>query len=178
VTDKTFDKGEKMTYDFDGVQRTGIKLSNGSQTSIILPEGYKVTKVTFWSVTATNVSDRVSYWKEVAGKAYTQADGQLFDHSATASTPNKAEFVLNNVQNELTFTNDGEQQSVVIVLEYHTGGSDEPDVPDGITSVGSDAVRVEYYTTSGENITTPGKGMYIMRTTTADGKVTSRKICR
>lgn len=126
VTDKYYSKGDKMTYEFDGVQRTGIGLSNGAQNSIIIPAGYKVTKVTFWSVTGTNTSDRVSYWKEVAGQTYTEADGQLLSHSATASAPNKAEFNLNNVQNELTFTNTGEQQKVVIVLEYHVGDDPEP----------------------------------------------------
>ena len=133
VTDKYYSKGDKMTYDFDGVQRTGITLSNGAQNSIMIPAGYKVTKVTFWSVTGTNTSDRVSYWKEVAGQTYTEADGQLFSHSATASAPNKAEFNLNNVQNELTFTNTGEQQKVVIVLEYHVGDDPEP-TPDPVSA--------------------------------------------
>jgi len=126
ATDKTYGKGDKMTYDFDGIQRTGITLSNGAQNSIIIPAGYKVTKVTFWSVTGNNTSDRVSYWKEVAGQTYTEADGQIFSHSATASAPNKAVFNLDNVQNELTFTNTGEQQKVVIVLEYHVGDDPTP----------------------------------------------------
>lgn len=126
ATDKTYSKGDKMTYEFDGIQRTGITLSNGAQNSIIIPAGYKVTKVTFWSVTGNNTSDRVSYWKEVAGQTYTEADGQIFSHSATASAPNKAVFDLNNVQNELTFTNTGEQQKVVIVLEYHVGDDPTP----------------------------------------------------
>ena len=126
ATDKTYGKGDKMTYDFDGIQRTGITLSNGAQNSIIIPAGYKVTKVTFWSVTGNNTSDRVSYWKEVAGQTYTEADGQLLSHSATASAPNKAVFNLDNVQNELTFTNTGEQQKVVIVLEYHVGDDPTP----------------------------------------------------
>ena len=172
VTDKTFGKGDKMKYDFDGIDRTGIKLSNGAQTSIVVPEGYKVTKITFWSVTATNVSSRTSYWQEVAGKTYTEADGQLLSHTATATAPNKAEFVVDNVQNELTFTNAGEQQSVVIVLEYHTGGA-----PVGVTSALTDRIsRVEYFTASGKRVAAPGRGFYIVRTTTADGKTTLRKV--
>ena len=188
ATDKTYAKGEKMTYEFDGVQRTGIKLSNGAQNTIILPAGYKVTKVTFWSVTANNASNRTSYWKEVAGKTYTEADGQLLSHTATASAPNKAEFVLDNVQNELTFTNSGEQQSIVIVLEYHTGDTPEPDpdptpdpdpdpTPDSINGLQADGGQVEYYTTSGERVTKPGKGLYIMRVTTDSG-ISTRKVRR
>ena len=177
ATDKTYAKGEKMTYEFDGVQRTGIKLSNGAQNTIILPAGYKVTKVTFWSVTANNVSSRTSYWKEVAGKTYTEADGQLLSHTATATAPNKAEFVLDDVQNELTFTNSGEQQSIVIVLEYHTGDAPttDPDpTPDGISSLRADGGRVEYFTPSGERVTSPGKGLYIMRVTTGSGTSTHK----
>lgn len=177
ATGKTYAKGEKMTYEFDGVQRTGIKVSNGAQNTIILPAGYKVTKVTFWSVTANNVSSRTSYWKEVAGKTYTEADGQLLSHTATATAPNKAEFVLDDVQNELTFTNSGEQQSIVIVLEYHTGDAPttDPDpTPDGISSLRADGGRVEYFTPSGERVTSPGKGLYIMRVTTGSGTSTHK----
>lgn len=175
ATDKTYSKGEKMTYEFDGVQRTGIKLSNGAQNVIHVPDGYKVTKLTLWSVVGTNSSNRTSYWKEVAGRTYTEADGQLLDLTKTAASPNKAEFVLDNVERELTFTNAGEQQSVVIVLEYHTGGP-----ATAVTTWRYDAtpIRTEYYTLSGERVLQPAKGMYIQRTTTVDGRVSSRKVCR
>ena len=172
ATDKTFGQGVKMTYDFDGTQRTGIKLSNGAQTAIGIPEGYKVAKMILWSIVGTNASDRTSYWKEVAGNSYTEADSQILDLTATASAPNKAEFTLDNVQNELTFTNAGEQQSVVIVLEYHTGGSSS-----GIETLSvGETLRMEYYTLAGERVATPGKGMYIMRTTMRDGRTVSRKV--
>jgi hypothetical protein len=80
--------------------------------------------------------------------------------------------VLNNVADVVTFTNTGEQQSVVIVMEYHYGGT-----ATGISSVldGTPA-RIEYFTPSGERVSTPGKGMYIIRTTTAGGKTTARKV--
>ena len=172
VTDKYYSAGSKMTYDFDGVQRTGIKLSNGAQNSIMIPDGYKLTKIIFWSVAASNSSDRTSYWKEVAGQAYTESDGQILDLTRTASSPNKAEFALNNVQRELTFTNAGEQQSVVIVLEYHTGGDDT-----GVETVTiGGTLRTEYYTLSGERISAPAKGLYLMRIYTSDGRVQSRKV--
>ena len=171
ATDKTFSKGEKMTYEFDGIQRTGIKLSNGAQVTVGIPEGYKVTKVTFWSTTTNNSQSRTCYWKEVAGVTYTEADGQLLSLTATASAPSKAEFVLNDVQDVLTFANTGEQQQVIVVLEYHTGGAT------GISSVTDGMpVHIEYFTLSGERVSTPGKGMYIMRTTTAGGRTQSRKV--
>ena len=174
VTDKYYSKGSKMTYDFDGTQRTGITCSNGAQNSIFLPEGAKVTKITFWSIVGNNSSSRTSYWKEVAGKTYTEADGQLFDLNAIASAPNKAEFILDNVERELTFTNSGEQQSIVIVMEFHYGGTT------GISTyktIGT-AQKVEYYTLKGERIANLGSGLYIMRATMPDGSIISRKIAR
>ena len=174
ATDKTYSKGSKMTYDFDGVQRTGITLSNGAQNTIGLPEGAKATKITFWSIVGNNTSSRTSYWKEVAGQNYTEADGQLFDLSATASAPNKAEFVLDNVEKQLTFTNTGEQQSVVIVIEFHYGGST------GISTykaIGTPQ-KIEYFTLKGERVATPAHGMYIMRLTMPDGTIVSRKVSK
>lgn len=184
ATEKTFSKGEKMTYDFDGTARTGVKLSNGAQVAIRLPENARATKLIIYSVTGTNVSDRTSYWKEVAGKTYTQTTTTVLSHSATASSPNKAEFELDNVADQVTFTNAGEQQSIVVVMEYHIGGpigpTTEPDpepIVDGVSSVTTSGA-VEYFTTSGERVEMPGKGIYIVRTTTADGKTTSQKVCR
>ena len=163
VTDKYFSKGEKMTYDFDGVQRTGMKLSNGAQVAIRLPENGRATKLTIYSVTANNVSDRTSYWKEVAGKTYTESTTTVLSHTATASNPNKAEFVLDNVAEQVTFTNTGEQQSIIIVMEYHIGGPIGP-IVDGI----NDATRSErqptddrLYDLSGRPVTTPQAGFYI-----------------
>ena len=168
---KYLSKGDKMTYDFDGTQRTGIKLSNGAQTIIYMPDTCKVTKIILWSVVANNTSDRTSYWKEVAGKSYTEADGQLIDLTKTASAPNKAEFTLNNVQKELSFTNAGEQQSVIIVLEYHTGGTDaiEP-------VVFGDVIRTEFFTLSGERVATPGKGLYLLRMYSNNNTVVTKKV--
>jgi len=47
----------------------------------------------------------------------------------------------------------------------------------GIVDAG-DALRAEYYTLSGKRVATPGKGVYLMRVYSADGKVTSRKVLR
>ena len=116
---KELSKGSKMTYDFDGVQRTNIKLSNGAQCTLYLPEGARATKLELWSVVGTNSSDRVSYWKEVCGTTYTEADATILD--LTAGKVNCVTFALPNVE-VVTFTNTGEQQCVIINLEYHYGG--------------------------------------------------------
>jgi hypothetical protein len=163
-----------MTYDFDGIQRTGIKLSNGAQTAIYLPEGAKATKLTLWSIVGSNSSNRTSYWKEIAGQTYTETTSPvILDLNATASAPNKAEYVLDNVSDVVTFTNTGEQQSIIIVMEYHYGGN--------LTGISENntrmrPLRTEYFTLGGERVTTPGQGMYMMRMTMDNGRVISRKV--
>jgi len=162
----------KFTYEFDGVQRTGIKLSNGAQNTIFLPEGAKVTKLTIWSVVGTNSSSRTSYWSEVAGQTYTEATATLLDLDAPRTAPNRVDFDLNDVTKRLTFTNSGEQQCVIIVLEYHTGGTSGI----SIVSTSDEPLRTDYFTLSGRRVERPGKGIYLMRITTAGGEVISRKV--
>jgi len=172
----------KFNYEFDDVSmaggRTGIVISNGAQNSILLPENGRATKLIIYSVTNTNTSNRTTYWKEVAGKAYNESTATILSHSATRTAPNKAEFVLDNVPSPVTFTNSGEQQAVVIVIEYHIGGPTGPGEATGISLPRSATGTAEYYTLAGERVIAPGKGMYILRTVTADGRVTSRKVTR
>jgi hypothetical protein len=90
--------------------------------TIFLPDGAKATKITLYSVTGTNSSSRTSYWKEVAGQAYTPETTTVLDLNADRSAPNAVSFTLPNVEKQLTFTNTGEQQCIIIYLEYHYGG--------------------------------------------------------
>ena len=135
--DKTYSSAgtPKFSYDFDGIDRTGIKVSNGAQNAIYMPDGARATKLVLYSVVASNSSNRTSYWKEVAGVTYTEETATILDLTKTASNPNRVEFDLDNVPSPLTFTNAGEQQAVVIVLEYHIGG---PTGPAGIETVVGD----------------------------------------
>ena len=177
--DKTYSSAgtPKFKYDFDGTDRTGIKLSNGAQNLITLPENGRATKLIIYSIVSNKVDEtRVSYWKEVAGVEYTPETTTVLDRDKTATDPNVVEFELNNVPS-ITFTNAGEQQAVVLVIEYHIGGPIGTSVSDAVLSNGP-AAKVEYFTISGERVATPGKGMYIMRVTAVDGKVTSRKVVK
>lgn len=179
--DKTYSSAgtPKFKYDFDGTDRTGIKISNGAQNMITLPENGRATKLIIYSVVGNNTSNRTCYWKEVAGKTYMEETATILDLTKTATNPNKVEFELDNVP-YITFTNAGEQQAVVLVIEYHIGGPIGTSVSDAIIGDGS-AVKIDYFTLSGERVATPsnlGKGMYIMRMTSADGRVTSRKVIR
>ena len=112
----------KIPYKGETLERTAIKCSNGAQNTIFLPDGAKATKITLYSVTGTNSSSRTSYWKEVAGQAYTPETTTVLDLNADRSAPNAVSFTLPNVEKQLTFTNTGEQQCIIIYLEYHYGG--------------------------------------------------------
>ncbi|MCR5679154.1 MAG: autotransporter-associated beta strand repeat-containing protein [Prevotella sp.] len=161
----------KIPYKGEILERTAIKLSNGAQNTVFMPQGAKATKVTLFSITGTNASNRTSYWKEVAGQQYTETTATLIDLDAPRDNPNAITFTLNNVPDELTFTNTGEQQCVIIYIEYHF------DDASGIeATVTGTPLRTEYFTLSGERVATPTQGLYLMRITTANGKVSSRKV--
>lgn len=162
----------KIPYKDEVLDRTAIKLSNGAQNTVFMPEGAKATKVTFYSVTGTNASDRTSWWKEVAGVAYTEETAPAtIDLYATRDNPNAITYTLQNVPDKFTFTNTGEQQCVILYIEYHFGGSN------GIESVNlSQPLRTEYYTLNGARVAAPGKGMYLVRMTMPDGKTETRKV--
>ena len=114
----------KIPYKGEILERTAIKCSNGAQNAIFLPEGAKATKLTIYSVRSdATTTTRTSYWKEVAGKTYTEETATLIDLDATRDNPNAISFTLDNVENQVTFTNTGEQQCVILYLEYHYGGN-------------------------------------------------------
>ena len=163
----------KVDYKGETLERTAIKLSNGAQNTIFMPTGSKATKVRFYSITGTNASNRTSYWKEVAGQTYTPETTTVLDLDAPRDNPNRVDFTLNDVADELTFTNTGEQQCVIVYLEYHFGGSSGID---DLWSGGAEAVRTDYFTLSGERIGHPGHGLYLMRIVRSDGRVTTRKV--
>ena len=165
----------KVPYKDEILERTPIKCSNGAQNTIFMPTGAKCTKLIIYSVTGTNASNRTSYWSEVAGVKYNEdTTPATLDLDASRDNPNAVSFTLSDVPDKVTFTNSGEQQCVILYLEYHYGGS-----ATGIYSTtDGHPVRQEYFTLSGERVVTPGSGIYILRVTTADGKVTSRKVNR
>lgn len=156
--EKELARGSKMSYTFDGTQRTNIKLSNGAQQTVYLPEGARATKLEIWSVVGTNSQNRTSYWKEVCGVNYTEANATILD--LTAGKVNCVTFTLPNVE-VITFTNTGEQQCVILNIEYHYGG---PSNPDGVTSIGAD---VNYgdntilYNTAGQKVEKTYRGVVI-----------------
>ncbi|MBQ3629908.1 MAG: autotransporter-associated beta strand repeat-containing protein [Prevotella sp.] len=120
----------KVEYKGEILERTAIKMSNGAQNTIFMPEGAKATKLRIYSVTGSNASSRTSYWKEVAGVSYTPETTTVLDLDAPRDNPNCVDFTLDNVPDRVTFTNTGEQQCVILYLEYHFGDDPAPLVGD------------------------------------------------
>ena len=164
----------KMSIPYKGetLLRTPIKLSNGAQNTVFMPTGAKATKVILYSVTGTNSSSRTSYWKEVAGTEYTATTTDVLDLDATRDNPNAVSFTLDNVPDKFTFTNTGEQQCVIIYIEYHFGGES------GIQGVSGEAapIGIEYFTVAGKRVASPARGIYLVRITHSDGSVETKKV--
>lgn len=172
---KHYSAGSKINVDYNGetLNRTTIKLSNGAENTVFLPAGAKATKITLWSYTNLSAPNRPNYWGSVGGVDYTEETATILNSYNDLANPDKVSFELADMEDAVTFKNSGEQQCVIVYLEYHYGGT-----ADGISTVAGDSapVKVEYYTVGGERVTTPGKGLYIMRATTAAGKTITRKM--
>lgn len=151
--EKELSKGSKMAYTFDGTSRTNVKLSNGAQQTIFLPENAYATKLEIWSTVGTNSSNRTSYWKEVCGTEYTEDNATILD--ITAGTVNCVTFDLPNV-NTITFTNTGEQQCVILNIEYHYRGTAINDV-----TANTAATSNTLYNISGQKVSDSYRGYVI-----------------
>lgn len=173
--EKSYNSAQKITLEYEGetIERTTIKLSNGAQNSLFLPSGAKATLITLWSYTNLDEANRTNYWKEVAGTEYTADEATILTCYKDYDNPDCVSFTLDNVEDVITFTNTGEQQCVVIYVEYNYSTATGID---SYSATAGQPVTIEYYTVSGIRVETPSKGLYIMRATTADGKVYSRKI--
>ena len=116
---KTYGSSETITA--GGVTATTIKLSNGAENTLYLPAGYEATSMTIWSYTNPN-KDRLdnpytSYWKSVAGISYTESTAYILQRFKDTSNPDHVTFELDNLT-ECAFANAGEQQCIVIAIEY------------------------------------------------------------
>lgn len=123
-TGKTISGAKNITV--DGTEYKTMKLSNGAQNTLTMPEGCNVVKLTFYSYinkasTAENL--RTSYWKEVAGETYDETTALSCYNDGDFTTPDVREFTLKTPANTVTFTNTGEQLCYVLVVEYTKGGS-------------------------------------------------------
>lgn len=121
---KAHSSGNSLTI--DGTKYTTIKVSNGAQNKLVLPEGKVTKKITLYSYVNWNVADkgttehRDSYWQEVAGEKYTFGDTPMSSSMKDKNTVDGMEeysFTFEKGLNEVTFTNAGEQCCYVLAVE-------------------------------------------------------------
>ena len=154
---------------------TSIKVSNGAQNKCILPDGWKATKVTFYSyVNGTDLG--TSYWKEVGGVAYTAETTKTFKSAKDGANPDVVSFDLDNVT-EFTFTNTGKQVCFAAVVEATDGGLEYNievvSAPEnaGVVEVAQSAL--DETQVSVKLTATPNVGHYFQKWVSADGEVLS-----
>ena len=112
--DKTYSAGSSITV--DGTTYKTIKTSNGAMNTIYLPEGYAATKITLWSYTNKDATDRTNYWSHVGGVDYTTETTTVLGIN-NAANPDRVSFNLDGLST-INFRNSGYQQCVVIVIDY------------------------------------------------------------
>lgn len=121
-SDKGFSSGSNITV--DGKTYKTIKVSNGAQNKLTLPEGMIAKGITFYSyVNKDAATERDSYWKEIAGTAYdVETSGGIFASYKDFENPDKRTYSFNGDQlNVITFTNTGEQACYVVEIDVEAG---------------------------------------------------------
>ena len=150
-SDKAQSNGSNITV--DGTSYKTIKVSNGAQNKIILPEGKVTKKVTFYSyVNKDAATERASYWKEVNGTQYTEET--IFASYQDMTNPDKREYTF-DATNTVTFTNTGEQCCYIVFI----------DVEDGTTGIIAAKAEIEnagaMFNLAGQKVSDSFKGIVI-----------------
>ena len=158
-TTKELSNGSKITI--DGNQYATIKVSNGAQNTLTLPEGMVAEGITFYSyVNKDAATERDSYWKEVGGTPYEMNDANpIFASYKDADNPDKRTYSFNGDKlHAITFTNTGEQCCYVIEVEIAAG-----EETTGIRSLNTTTVDVNApaYNLAGQRVKAGFRGIQI-----------------
>lgn len=150
-SDKGQSSGSNITV--DGVSYKTIKVSNGAQNKLILPEGKVTKKITLYSyVNKDAATDRASYWKEVQGTNFDEST--IFASYKDFANPDKREFTF-DAANTVTFTNIGEQACYIIAFEME-------DATTGINTVKAAAEQNStIFNLAGQKVNEAYKGVVI-----------------
>ena len=174
--EKAYTAADKISVAYNDATQscTTIKLSNGAENTLYLPTDGKATRLTLWSYTnfTKDTDPRVSFWASVGGKDYTAETTTVLQAKKNTSDPDCVSFELDYLP-EVKFKNSGEQQCIVIAVDYIVG-----DVPTSVIEQQAVLVpvRTEYFTLGGERVSKPGHGLYLMRITAPDGRTVTRKV--
>lgn len=154
-SDKDMSSSSNITI--GGSKYKSIKVSNGAQNTLTLPEGKVAKGITFYSyVNNDEAGWENSYWKEVAGVTY---EASTMASSKDGENPDVREFSFNGDQlNKITFTNSGKQLCYVIKVDIEKG-----DVITGIKNVKSEAIDLNApaYNLAGQKVAEGYKGVVI-----------------
>jgi hypothetical protein len=154
-SDKGMSAGSNITI--GGTQYKSIKVSNGAQNTLTLPEGKVAKGITFYSYVNNDAEGwENSYWKEVAGVTY---EASTMASSKDGENPDVREFSFNGDQlNKITFTNSGKQLCYVIKVDIEKG-----DVITGIKNVKSETIDLNApaYNLAGQKVAEGYKGVVI-----------------
>ena len=150
-SDKGQSNGSNITV--DGTSYKTIKVSNGAQNKIILPEGKVTKKVTFYSyVNKDAATERASYWKEVNSTSYTEET--IFASYKDFDNPDKREYTF-DATNVVTFTNTGEQCCYIVFIDVEDGTT-------GITAAKTEIVdNGLIFNLAGQKVANNYKGLVI-----------------
>ncbi len=93
-----------------------IKLSNGAENILKMPEGIKANRITIYSIINAENDSKVSGWKNVNGdQEYTKIPMGAYQGSGTDYDVRV--YSLNNVTSQISFTNVGTQLGFVVALD-------------------------------------------------------------
>lgn len=158
----------KMTI--DGTEYQSIKLSNGAENILHLPEGVKVARVVLYSVINSTDKNTVCGWQNVNGaQEYKSIPmGALTKYPSVDDDYDVRVYPLDNVTDQISFTNAGLQMAFVIALDI----VDETPATTTDITIGTAKIAT-YCNTSAWEVP---EGMEVYTATYADGKVTLNKV--
>jgi hypothetical protein len=174
-----------MTFGGDSV--TTIKLSNGAQNTIVLPEGKKAVRLTFYSYVNGATGSAATGWREVNGVEYDYAEvpmGCFNDLRRDVLIPDTLDaeqqpvykqvkdmagnadvrfYDLDFVEEKITFTNKGTQICFVAVLDIATDATEiDRSATDGISELkNTAALKGETFNMAGQKVAAGFRGIAI-----------------
>lgn len=106
-------------FTLDGHEFSPIKVSNGAENILHLPEGVKVARMTIYSIVNASNDGTICGWQNVNGKQDYQKIpmGAFTSVKDCASNPDVRVYDMNNATGQISFTNAGFQLAFVIALD-------------------------------------------------------------
>ena len=155
-SDKGMSAGSNITI--GGTQYKSIKVSNGAQNTLTLPEGKVAKGITFYSyVNSDKDGWENSYWKEVAG---IENEASTMTSQKDGANPDVREFTFpaGNQLNKISFTNKGQQLCYVIKIDIITGSETT-----GIQTIKNETINLNApaYNLAGQKVAEGYKGVVI-----------------